>query len=114
VSRWWGEWACESADPLAPVRTGSGANGGEAVSRRRGDGAPATVDLDPYRTPVRMRRLGGWIAEDVLGEAQQSAQSFSGRMEHMFARLGGAPDGTWAGAAGGVRHQTRVSPVAPL
>jgi hypothetical protein len=74
------------------------------VSRRGGDRAPATLDLDPGRSPVRVRRLRGRIAENVVGEAEQSAQSFSGRMEHMFARLSGASDGTSAGIAEGVRY----------
>jgi hypothetical protein len=42
-----------------------------------------------------MRRLGPRIAEKIVGEAEQSAQSFGWRIEHMFARLGGGPDGTF-------------------
>jgi hypothetical protein len=64
------------ADPLAPGGTRSGAQGGEAVGRRTGHGASPALELEPNRSPVRMRRLGSRIAEDVVGEAQQSAQSF--------------------------------------
>ena len=103
-----------SADPLAPGGAGGGANGGDAAGGRRGDGAPATLDLDPYRSPVRMRRLGGRITEDVVGEAQQSAQSFSGRMEHMFARLGGGSDGSWTGTAQEFRAHSEVFPMYAL
>jgi hypothetical protein len=46
---------------------------------------------------MRRRRLER-IAEDVVGEAQQSAQSSGGRLEHMFARLEGVSDGPpWPG-----------------
>lgn len=100
-----------SADPLAPGGAGGGANGGDAAGGRRGDGAPATLDLDPYRSPVRMRRLGGRITEDVLGEAQQSAQSLSGRMEHMFARLGGGSDGSRTATAEEIRSHSGVFPL---
>ena len=80
------------------------------MSGRRGDRSPTSLDLDPNRSPVRMRRLGGRITEDVLGQAQQGAQSVSGRMEHMFARLCGVSDGTRAGIADGGRYHCEVFP----
>jgi hypothetical protein len=42
-----------------------------------------------------MRRLvPGRIAEDIVGEAQQGAQSFEGGLEHMFVRVEKGSDGT--------------------
>lgn len=77
---------------------------------RGGHRTPAALEPDPDRTPVRMRRFGPRIAEDVVGQAEQSAQSSSGRMEHMFARLSGGSDGTSAAVGAGLLPHAEVSP----
>jgi hypothetical protein len=51
------------------------ADGGQAVRRRRRDRPGPALGSEAQRTPMWMRRLRGRIAEDVLGETQQRAES---------------------------------------
>jgi hypothetical protein len=46
------------------------------VGWRSGHGTGPALVANPYRTAVGVRRLGLRIAENVVGEAEQGAQSF--------------------------------------
>jgi hypothetical protein len=45
------------------------------MRRRRADRAGPALVFEPQGAPMRVRRLSGRIAEEVVGEAQEGAQA---------------------------------------
>jgi len=82
-------------DALAPGAARLGAHRGDAVhgTRRHGAGAPAPFDPDRPAVGVRCGR-GLGIAEDVVDQRHQGAESLGGSLEHMFVKVRRGADGT--------------------